>query len=139
MTLALDVQSELTIFQLLEEDLGNISDTHEAEKLQLTEIMAATAFPKSREMEYAPLVSDEEIALQLYTLENQLALDQVYAELLHSQDASFAISMQEAQRLAAAEQKVRIDGEFARKLQANLDEDGSDNRMSFHDSVDADW
>ncbi|KZP08734.1 hypothetical protein FIBSPDRAFT_802690 [Athelia psychrophila] len=138
MTLALDVQSELTIFQLLEEDLGNISDTHEAEKLQLTEIMAATAFPKSREMEYAPLVSDEEIALQLYTLENQLALDQVYAELLHSQDASFAISMQEAQRLAAAEQKVRIDGEFARKLQANLDEDGSDNRMSFHDSVDAD-
>ncbi|KZP22010.1 hypothetical protein FIBSPDRAFT_787821 [Athelia psychrophila] len=137
MALATDYQSELAVFKFLEDDLRSIALANEAQKLHLAEIAAATA-PRTvteSKHEHEPQLSDEEIALQLFASESHLALDRAYAELLHSEDASFAISMQAAQRLAAADQKARIDNEFAKKLQATLDQDVNGNHD--HD-VDAD-
>ena len=138
MTLVLDLQSELAIFKFLEEDLQAISFAHEAERLQLVEIMEASAPPKSKGITREQPLTDQEIALQLSASENHFALDRAYAELLQSEDASFAISMQEAQRLAAAEQKARIDNEFAKRLQATLDADEAGNQIVQNDRIDAD-
>ena len=78
------------------------------------------------------------VAFGLNEKEIEIARDQAYAQLLQSEDAtldaSVILSRQYAQRLAAAEMKIRLDSEFARGLQAILDEDGSAN----HDGYDAD-
>ncbi|KAF7979604.1 hypothetical protein HWV62_26402 [Athelia sp. TMB] len=137
MALVLDLQSELAIFKFLEEDLRSISFANEAERLQLAEIMEASAPPKFKGIKQEQPLTDQEIALQLAASENHLALDRAYAELLQSEDASFAISMQEAQRLAAAEQKTRIDNEFAKRLQATLDADEAGNQIVQNNCIDA--
>lgn len=136
MALALDARSELAIFQILQEDLQSIAFASQAEKLQLAEIMAASAPPKGKEISCELPLTDQDIALQLSTSENHLALDHAYAELLQNEDAMFAISMQEAQRLAAAEQKARIDCEFARKLQNTLD-NNENSDINYINHVDA--
>lgn len=122
----MDFHDNLAIFQLLEDDLRAISLAQEAERVQLADILTATMpvaesrSPLAASLPDEPL-SDIHVALSIFALDNQIARDQAYAELLRSQDASLAVNRQYAQRLAAAEQKTRIDGEFAKKLQDMLD------------------
>jgi len=125
----MDPNTELAIFQFLEDDLRALSLAEEAEKIQLNEILAATAATRSSVTQSDPIAtsvqleqpSDGDIALNIFGAETQLARDQAYATLLQSQDASLAVSRQYAQKLAAAEQKIRLDGEFAKMLQELID------------------
>jgi serine phosphatase RsbU (regulator of sigma subunit) len=122
MTTAMDLQTELAVFQLLEEDLQVIFFSEDAQKKALN---AAVSGAESISSVTKPVPdADIQVALRLIAVDAQIARDQAYAESLQSQEASLAVGRQYAQRLAAEEQKFRIDGEFAKRLQAR-DENGA--------------
>ncbi|KIM87742.1 hypothetical protein PILCRDRAFT_259767 [Piloderma croceum F 1598] len=123
MATTIDLQSELVIFQLLEDDL---KAAEAAEKIHLDEVLTSTGPRTEPVHSVVDSPSDGKIALSLVTADAQIARDQAYAESLQSQEASLAVSRQYAQRLAAAEQKFRIDNEFAKRLQDREDTDGCD-------------
>jgi len=117
----MDLQSELAIFQLLEDDFRAVALAETTRKVQKDGILTAAVHSVIE----SP--SDDDISLSWTTADAQIAHDQAFAELLQSQEASLAVSRQYAQRLAAAEQKIRIDSEFARKLQdRDYNADGCD-------------
>jgi hypothetical protein len=127
MATTIDLQSELAIFQLLEDDLKALSLKEAAEKIQLDEVLTSTGPRTEPVYSVVDSLSDGKIALSLVVADAQIARDQAYAESLQSQEASLAVSRQYAQRLAAAEQKFRIDSEFAKRLQDREDTtDGCD-------------
>jgi hypothetical protein len=136
MTPTIDPNNDLAIFQFLEDELRALSLAEEAERIQLREILIATASAPPTQSGHIRVVTtdqptDSDIALGIFAADTQIASDQVYAELLASQDTSLAVSRQHAQKLAAAEQKIRLDAEFARKLQDVIDQD--ENSSEDHD------
>jgi hypothetical protein len=134
MTPTIDPNNDLAIFQFLEDELRALSLAEEAERIQLREILIATAPPTQSghiRVVTTDQPTDSDIALGIFAADTQIASDQVYAELLASQDTSLAVSRQHAQKLAAAEQKIRLDAEFARKLQDVIDQD--ENSSEDHD------
>ena len=134
---------ELAVYELLIHDLQVASWTEGAEIMQLQEVLAASSPKGNLEPVDDGVVdhprSDHAVAFGLSEKEIEIARDQAYAQLLQSedatQDAAVTLSRQYAQRLAAAETKIRLDSEFARGLQAILDEDDSG---ANHDGYDAD-
>ncbi|KAJ7770461.1 hypothetical protein B0H16DRAFT_1515548 [Mycena metata] len=122
-----DVLSELLIAQLLEEDVRLLGATKEAERLQLDQVLAASARTKGRIPKFsqslAPVVKDDEdIALEIYAEDARLSSDAAYAQRVQ---AAGLADMQYAQKVAAAEKKLMLDAEFARRLQA-VDDEGQD-------------
>lgn len=140
--MASSAPDELAVYELLLEDLRAASLTDDAEKMQLQEILAATnpgteCIDGNKDSDdYHP--SDLTVAFGLNEKEVEIARDQAYAQMLQdehaSQDATVTLSRQYAQRLAAAETKIRMDSEFAAKLQVMIDDDHNAN----HDAYDAD-
>lgn len=119
MATATDLSSELAVLQFLEDDLRAAAD---AERIQLREILTATAPPtRSGHTAVSDQSFDTDLAFGISAVDAQIARDQAYAKLLESQDASLTVSRQYAQKIAAAEQKSRLDTEFARKLQDIID------------------
>lgn len=135
---------ELAVYELLLEDLRAASLTEDADKKQLQEVLNATSLrtyfvdEKSDSVDHH--LSDLSMAFGLSEREIEMARDQAYAQVLQNedagQDAAITLSRQYALRLSAAETKIRMDSEFAAKLQAMID-DGDDSDAS-HDSYDAD-
>jgi hypothetical protein len=101
----IDHESELVIFQLLADDLRAVSPAEDAKQTQIKEIITSGTESVHTEVDKSP--SDEDIALGLFAVDAQIARDQAYAELLQSQESSFAISRQYAQRLAASERRLQ--------------------------------
>jgi hypothetical protein len=118
----IDHESELVIFQLLADDLRAVSPAEDAEQIQIKEIITSTTTgTESVHTEVDKSPSDEDIALGLFAVDAQIARDQAYAELLQSQESSFAISRQYAQRLAASERRLQDE-------EANNSDDWDDER-----------
>ncbi|CAL1708948.1 unnamed protein product [Somion occarium] len=122
-----DVLSELLVAQLLEEDMRTFADAREAERLQMTQVLADSSRASGRipkKFNIKDTMSDGDVALQLMAEEARLSGDAALAQALqHSVDSSVTAGQQEAQRLAAAEKKLMLDAEFARRLQ-EADESG---------------
>lgn len=115
-----DIATELLIAQLLEEDLTNIERGKVAEKLQLNLILDDSPElpqPHSRKVDDGPK-TDEEMATRMFVESARLNGDSAYAQSLNSFDVA---SHHLAQQLAAAEKKIMLDAEFARRLQAAED------------------
>jgi hypothetical protein len=122
-----DVFSELLAMQLLAGDLLNIASAHEAEELQLAEILGISDSGASHHAATKAVDADPDYdtALQLFASETFLSIDRTYAESLQASEASTATSLQYAQSIAAAERKLLLDAEFARRLQQAFDENGA--------------
>lgn len=134
-----DALSELLIAQLLEEDMRMLTDAREAERIQLTQVIADSSRASGRIPKKANLQSvqsDEDVALQLFVEEARLNRDAALAQALQqSADSSAIAGQQLAQKLAAAERKLMLDAEFARRLQERNDDD--DNGTNDIDTLDA--
>jgi hypothetical protein len=115
---SIDISTELLIAQLLEEDLANIGHGKVAERLQLNLILYGTpdiAQPHSQKLD-DDLDTDGDVATRMLVKSARVTGDAAYAQNLHN---SFdAASYQLAQKLAAAETKIMLDAEFAKRLQA---------------------
>jgi len=113
-----DISTELLIAQLLEEDLASIEHGKVAEQLQLNLILddtPDTTQPHSQEANHDP-ETDEEVALRMFVESARVTGDAAYAQSLHN--SVDIASYQLAQKLAAAEKKILLDAEFAKRLQA---------------------
>jgi uncharacterized protein (DUF1501 family) len=124
-----DVLDGLFVAEILQHDLDDIVSAQEAERLQIEEILVATAVDKLRAgvdiPKYGAPHSDRELALQLLIADARRASDSAYAEKLQvDQDATLMASLQEAQRVAAAEKKFMLDAAFAKRLQEIMDSEG---------------
>jgi hypothetical protein len=131
-----DILSELLIAQLLEEDLANIEHGKAAEHLQLNLVLhdsPESPQPHSEKVDDEP-EADEVVAARLLVESARLTGDAAYAQTLHN---SFDVaSYQLAQKLAAAEKKIMLDAEFAKRLQAA--EDGGEVDVDDPEMQDAD-
>ncbi|KAJ6631063.1 hypothetical protein B0H10DRAFT_1980669 [Mycena sp. CBHHK59/15] len=120
-----EVLSELLIAQLIEEDLRLLGSAKEAERLQLDQALAVSARAKGRVPKFSGSVAaseikdDEDIALEIYAGDARVSSDAAYAQRVQ---ASNVADLQYAQKVAAAEKKIMLDAEFARRLQAIGDE-----------------
>lgn len=115
-----DIATELLIAQLLEEDLANVEHGKVAEQLQLNLILYGSPEPPqphSQQDDNGP-ESDEDVATRMLVESARLTGDAAYAQSLNSFDIA---SYQLAQKLAAAEKKIILDTEFAKRLQAAAD------------------
>jgi hypothetical protein len=119
-----DILSDLLIAQLVENDLNLWVATVEAERLQLEEILTSSTpdtMGHNTEITCPPQsqpVDDGDVALAIYAADARLTSDAAYVESLQlSEEASFVASRQYAQTVAAAERKLLLDTEFAKKLQ----------------------
>lgn len=115
-----DIETELLIAQLLEEDLANIGHGKVAEELQLNFILYDSPEPPqphSQKVDDGP-ETDEDAAARMFVESARLTGDAAYAQSLNSFDVA---SYQLAQKLAAAERKIVLDAEFAKRLQAAVD------------------
>lgn len=113
-----DISTELLIAQLLEEDLANIEHGKVAEQMQLNLILYDTpdiTQPHSQEVDNDP-ETDEDMAMRMFVESARVTGDSAYAHSLY--DTFDVASYQLAQKLAAAEKKIMLDGEFAKRLQA---------------------
>nr|GAT58831.1 predicted protein [Mycena chlorophos] len=120
-----DALSELLIAQLIEEDLRLISATNDAERMQLDHALAASAQASGRIPKFSkplPAEEDQLVALNVFAADARLTGDAAYAQKVQSQSLA---DMQYAQKIAAAEKKLMLDAEFARRLQA-MDDGGED-------------
>ena len=118
-----DISTELLIAQLLEEDLTNIEHGKAAEKLQLNLILGDdpntdTPQPHSQKVD-DDMNTDEDLAMRMFVESLRVTGDAAYAQSLHS--SLDIASYQLAQKLAAAEKKIMLDAEFAKRLQAAVD------------------
>jgi hypothetical protein len=124
-----DSASELLIAQLLEEDLRVVEEARLLEHSQMTQTLADSAQLSGRIPRQALSIresSDEEIALAMLAADVRLSSDAAYAQALqHLDDAASIASQQYSQRLLAAEKKMMLDTEFARRLQ-QMEERGID-------------
>jgi len=116
-----DISTEILIAQLLEEDLASIEHGKVAEQLQLNLILYGTldaSQPHSQKIDDTP-ATDEDVATRMLVDSARMTGDAAYARSLQN---SFDIaSHQLAQKLAAAEKKIMLDAEFAKRLQAAVD------------------
>ena len=127
-----DALSERLIAQLLQEDLLLAESTKQAERLQLDQVLAASSRSKGRIPKYSSAVVtdspkyDSEIALEILAADAMVSCDATYAtSLQHAQRSALVADEQYAQRVAAAERKIELDAEFAKRLQA-MDHDGEE-------------
>ena len=121
-----DISTELLIAQLLEEDLANIEHGKVAEQIQLNLILHGTpetTQPHSQEVGDDP-DTDEDLAMRMFVESARITGDSAYAQSLY--DPFDVASYQLAQKLAAAEKKIMLDAEFAKRLQAVHDAGGTD-------------
>ncbi|KAF8067842.1 hypothetical protein FPV67DRAFT_1626064 [Lyophyllum atratum] len=127
---AQDILSEQLIAQLLDNDLLLLDSFKQAEKLQLDQVVAASArtqgrIPKYSKLDSASMVidADVDLAFQLYLSDARVSNDASYAQAVQSQTYTVnTADHQYAQKLAANERhdsirKVNLDAEFARRLQ----------------------
>lgn len=115
-----DIATELLIAQLLEEDLANIEHGKVAEELQLDLVLydgPQSPQPHSQKAD-GGLETDEQVAARMLVESARLTGDASYAQSLNLFDVA---SYQLAQKLAAAEKKILLDAEFAKRLQAAED------------------
>lgn len=119
-----DIQSELLVAHLLEEDFQLWISTLAAAKLQLDEVLSGSASltgsgnVASEFEDITSLVDDADFALRLYMDDLRRTSDATYVESLQvEEEKSLAASRQYALSVAAAESKLRLDAEFAKKLQ----------------------
>ncbi|KAI0766296.1 hypothetical protein BC629DRAFT_1596451 [Irpex lacteus] len=121
MAAAVDTASELLIAQLLEDDLRVAEEARQLEQAQLEQSLKDSAllsgkFPKRTKP--VAETSDVALALAMLAADVRMSSDAAYAQALqHSDDAASIASRQYAQQLLAAEKKVALDVEFARRLQ----------------------
>jgi len=125
-----DVVDGLLVAEILQRDLDDIFNANEAEKMQIEEVLAASArtarvIPNLTSVrEYNETTLDHDIALQLVAADARRVSDSAYAESLQlDQDAAFVANQQEAQRVVASDKKLMLDAAFARRLQELLDSD----------------
>ncbi|KAJ7857297.1 hypothetical protein B0H14DRAFT_2751532 [Mycena olivaceomarginata] len=123
-----EVLSEILIAQLLEEDLRLLGSAKEAERLQLDQVFAVSAratgrIPKfSAKTGVSTTQDDEDLALALLAEDARVSSDAAFAQRVQ---ASTIADVHYAQKVAAAEKKMMLDAEFARRLQA-VDDEGQD-------------
>ncbi|KAF7349314.1 RBR-type E3 ubiquitin transferase [Mycena sanguinolenta] len=127
MTCEDEVLSEILIAQLLQEDLESLSSAKQAERLQLDQVFAASArlagrIPKFSTPTASVAQDDGDFALAIYAEDARVSSDAALAQRVQ---ASTLADMHYAQRVAAAEKKLMLDSEFARRLQA-VDDEGQD-------------
>lgn len=125
-----DLSSEVLIARPIEEDLQYLKDAEQAEKIQLESVLMVSAFrsgkiPKfTRNKSTTPQgYDDARIATEMFLSGAQSISDHAVAETLQlSQEAAFIAGQQLAQKVAAEENKIALDSEFARRLQAANDD-----------------
>ena len=107
-----------------------LADAREAERLQLTQVIADTSKANGRipkKVAFKHVRSDEDIAMELFVEEARINGDAALAQALQQSTDSSAIAGQQlAQKLAATEKKIMLDAEFARRLQERTDDDDDD-------------
>lgn len=115
---SIDIETELLIAKLLEEDLTTIENGKVAEQLQLNLVLHGdpnTAQPHSQKVDNDP-DTDEDAAIRMLAESARVTADAALAQSLYN---PFDVaSYQLAQKLAAAEKKIMLDAEFAKRLQA---------------------
>ncbi|KAH7882296.1 hypothetical protein F5I97DRAFT_1817136 [Phlebopus sp. FC_14] len=128
-----DISSELLVAQLLEEDLQRLHNAQEAERIQLEAALSFSALKNGRVpnfrkkgkgnvQENVGVITDADIAMEIFLSEARSAGDRAFAESMQvAQDAELIAGTQHAQKVAAAEKKILLDAEFARRLQAAND------------------
>lgn len=114
-----DIPTQLLIARLLEEDLTSIENGKVAEKLQLDLVLYSDPNSKTPQPHFQEVDTNEEVAMQMFTESARVTADTVLAQSLHN--SLDIASYQLAQKLAAAEKKIMLDAEFARRLQAASD------------------
>ena len=135
----MDQASELFIAQLLEEDLRLVEEARQLEQAQLAQSLKDSALlsgkiPKKTLPATEP--DDMAIALTMLAADVRVGGDAVYAQALqHSDDVASIASQQYAQRLLAAEKKIALDIEFARRLQQLEDRGEADDEMNDAEAV----
>ncbi|KAI6021711.1 hypothetical protein BKA83DRAFT_610824 [Pisolithus microcarpus] len=140
---ASDLGSNLLIAHLIDQDLQALTDAQVAENVQLESVLAISAFrngalPRfTRRVEEAEGVPhDAATAMGIFLSDARLASDYAVAEALQAaQESAFTAGQQLAQKLAAEEKKIALDSEFARRLQAAID-DGADDADGVKDAAD---
>jgi len=114
-----DIPTELLIAQLLEEDLANIGHGKVAERMQLNLMLFDNPDVTQPHPQKVDPDTDEDVAARMFVENARVTGDAAYAHSLHN---SFdAASYQLAQKLHAAEKKIMLDAEFAKRLQAAED------------------
>ena len=118
---SIDISTELLIAQMLEEDLANIENGKVAEHLQLNLVLSDsddsdTTPPHSQKVDDDP-DTDEDMAIRMFAESARVTADAAFAQSLALDVASYQL----AQKLAAAEKKIMLDAEFAKRLQAAED------------------
>lgn len=129
-----DLSSEVLIAQLIEEDLQYLKDAEQAEKIQLESVLMVSAFRSGKMPKFTRNKSstpqdydDARIATEMFLSGAQSISDHAVAETLQlSQEAAFIAGQQLAQKVAAEENKIALDSEFARRLQAANDDGAID-------------
>ena len=115
---SIDIETELLIAKLLEEDLTTIENGKVAEQLQLNLVLHGdpnTTQPHSQKVDNDP-DTDEDAAIRMLAESARVTADAALAQSLYN---PFDVaSYQLAQKLAAAEKKIMLDAEFAKRLQA---------------------
>lgn len=121
-----DIASQMLIAELLNEELNDRLSSQYAEQLQANELSAielheggTAATPQP---EVVVPVDDFELALRLSASDTRACGDAALAAKyqLHL-DANFTAGRQYAQQVAAAEAKIILDAEYARRVQAAYD------------------
>ncbi|KAI6134825.1 hypothetical protein EDD17DRAFT_1548966 [Pisolithus thermaeus] len=137
---ASDLGSNLLIAHLINQDLQALTDAQVAENVQLESVLAVSAFRNGAMPRFARRVKeakgvphDAAAAMNIFLSDARLASDHAVAEALQAaQESVFTAGQQLAQKLAAEEKKIALDSEFARRLQAAID-DGTDDGDSAKD------
>ena len=132
-----DVASKLLIARLLEDDLHSFEQALQAERAQLAQSSGDLTQPASVvESSSTPPVTQSSsivLALAMLAADVRMSSDAAYAQALqHSDDAASIASQQYVQQLLAAEKKVTLDIEFARRLQ-QLEDSGRAGNDTKHD------
>ncbi|KAI0694968.1 hypothetical protein BC835DRAFT_1406347 [Cytidiella melzeri] len=121
-----DTSSMLLIASLLEEDIRFLAkdirkfEHIQPDKTQLSgQAASARVAEKMPELPAAALgTSDAELALAMLAVDVRMISDTAHAQALqHSDVAACIVSQQYAQQLFAAEKKILLDTEYARRLQ----------------------
>lgn len=124
----IDIASQILNAELLNDELNDRLSSQYAEQLQANELSAVelheggtAATPKPEVV--APAVDDFEMALRLSASDTRACGDAALAAKyqLHL-DASYTAGRQYAQQVAAAEAKLILDAEYAKRVQAAYDD-----------------
>ncbi|KAH7882297.1 hypothetical protein F5I97DRAFT_1817067 [Phlebopus sp. FC_14] len=120
-----DISSESLVAQLLEEELQRLHHDQEAEQIQLAAALTYSALQSGRIpiwRDSGGVLTDADIAMEIFLSEARSAGDRALAHSTQTaNDVALVAGKQYAQKVAAAEKKMLLDAEFARRLQAAND------------------